>query len=98
MFPGNLHRLPPDKEVEFSIDLVPRIAPISEALYRITPTELQEDKEKLEELLDKGFIRHSASPWGTPVLFVKKKDSSLPLCRDYRELHKVTMKNHYPLP
>jgi len=74
------------------------IAPISKALYRMAPAEMKELKTQLQELLDKGFIRPSVSPWGAPVLFVKKKDGSMRLCVDYRELNKVTIKNRYPLP
>ena len=90
--------MPPNREIEFSIDLLPGAAPISRAPYRMAPTELKELKEQLVELLDKGFIRPSASPWGAPVLFVKKKDGSLRLCIDYRELNRVTIKNKYHLP
>jgi hypothetical protein len=98
IFPEDLPGLPPDREVEFSIDLVPGTAPISKAPYRMALAELKELKGQLEELLDKGFIRPSASPWGAPVLFVKKKDGSMRLCIDYRELNRVTIKNKYPLP
>ena len=73
VFPDNLPRLPLDREVEFSIDLLPSATPISKAPYRMAPTELRELKEQLEELLDKGFIRPSASPKGASILFVKKK-------------------------
>jgi hypothetical protein len=97
VFPEDLPGLPPDREVEFSIDLVPGTAPISKAPYRMAPAKLKELKGQLEELLDKGFIRPSASPWGAPVLFVKK-DGSMRLCIDYRELNRVTIKNKYPLP
>ena len=90
--------MPPDREIEFSIDLLPGTAPISKAPYRMAPTELKELKEQLVELLDKGFILPSASPWGALVLFVKKKDGSMRLCIDYRELNRVTIKNKYPLP
>jgi len=90
--------LPPDREVEFSIDLVPGTQPIHKAPYRMAPTELKELKEQLQELLDRGFIRPSVSPWGAPVLFVKKKDGSMRMCIDYRELNRVTIKNKYPLP
>ncbi|GKV24943.1 hypothetical protein SLEP1_g34480 [Rubroshorea leprosula] len=93
-FPG----LPPDREVEFAIDLVLGIGPVSKAPYRMAPAELKELKVQLEELLEKGFTRPSVSPWGAPVLFVKKKDGSMRLCIDYRELNKVTVKNRYPLP
>lgn len=84
VFSEDVSRLPPEREVEFSIDLVPRTQPISKAPYRMAPSELVELKKQLEELLDKGFIRPSVSPWGSPVLFVKKKDGSLILCIDYR--------------
>ena len=98
VFPTDLNGLPPDREVEFSIDLVPGSGPISKAPYRMAPAELAELKKQIEELLDKGFIRPSVSPWGAPVLFVKKKYGSLRLCIDYRELNKITIKNKYPLP
>ena len=94
----DLPGLPPEREVEFGIDLLPGTAPISKAPYRMAPVELSELKVQLEELLAKGFVRPSVSPCGTPVLFVKKKDGSLRLCIDYRELKKVTIKNKYPLP
>ncbi|KAA0063987.1 gag protease polyprotein [Cucumis melo var. makuwa] len=98
VFPEELPGLPPHREVEFVIELEPGTVPISRAPYRITPAELKELKVQLQELLDKGFIRPSVSPWGAPVLFVKKKDGSMRLCIDYRELNKVTIKNRYPLP
>ena len=84
VFPDDISGLPPDREVEFTIDLIPRIEPISIPPYRMSPAELRELKAQLEELLSKGFIRPSISPWGAPVLFVKKKDGSLRLCIDYR--------------
>ena len=90
--------MPLNREIEFSIDLLPSTAPISKAPYRMALTELKELKEQLVELLDKGFIRPSASPWGAPVLFVKKNDGSMRLCINYRELNRVTIKNKYPLP
>ena len=90
--------MPPDREIEFCIDVVPGTDPISMPPYRMVPVELKELNEQLKELLDKGFIRPSTSPWGAPVLFVKKKDGSLRLCIDYRQLNKVTTKNKYPLP
>ncbi|KAL0554431.1 hypothetical protein IC582_008352 [Cucumis melo] len=90
--------LPPHREVEFAIELEPGTVPISRAPNRMAPAELKELKVQLQELLDKGFIRPSVSPWGAPVLFVKKKDGSMRLCIDYRELNKVTVKNRYPLP
>ncbi|KAL0536802.1 hypothetical protein IC582_025764 [Cucumis melo] len=98
VFPEELPGLPPHREVEFAIELEPGTVPISRAPYRMAPAELKELKVQLQELLDKGFIRPSVSPWGAPVLFVKKKDGSLRLCIDYRELNKVTVKNRYPLP
>jgi hypothetical protein len=90
--------LPPNREIEFSIDLVPSTKPIQKAPYRMAPTELKKLKEQLRELIDKGFIRPSVSPWGAPVLFVKKKDGSMRLCIDYQELNRVTIRNKYPLP
>ena len=98
VFPKELPGLPPDREVEFSIDLLPGTGPISKAPYRMAPTELRELKVQLQELLDKGFIRPSVFPWGAPILFVKKHDGSMRLCIDYRELNKVTVRNKYPLP
>ena len=98
VFLEDLPGLPPDREIEFVIDLIPGTAPISKAPYRMAPSELKELKVQLQELLDKGFIRPSFSPWGAPVLFVKKKDGTMWLCIDYRELNKVTIKNKYPLP
>ncbi|KAJ0661910.1 putative nucleotidyltransferase, Ribonuclease H [Helianthus annuus] len=98
VFPEELPSLPPEREVEFTIELIPGAEPISKAPYRMAPLELQELKEQLQELLDRGFIRPSVSPWGAPVLFVKKKDGSMRLCIDYRELNRVTVRNRYPLP
>ncbi|KAJ1695434.1 hypothetical protein LUZ63_012132 [Rhynchospora breviuscula] len=98
VFPEEISGMPPQREIEFGIDVVPGTKPISKAPYRMAPAELKELKIQLEELLEKGFIRPSASPWGAPILFVKKKDGSLRLCIDYRELNKVTVKNRYPLP
>nr|GFC61834.1 putative reverse transcriptase domain-containing protein [Tanacetum cinerariifolium] len=90
--------LPPIRPVEFQIDLVPGVAPVAWAPYRLVPSEMKELAEQLKELSDKGFIRPSSSPWGAPVLFVKKKDGSFRMCIDYRELNKLTIKNRYPLP
>ena len=90
--------MPPEREVEFTIDLAPGTSPISMAPYRISATELSELKKQLEELLEKKFIRPSVSPWGAPVLLVKKKDGSMRLCIDYRRLNQVTIKNKYLLP
>ena len=98
VFPDDIAGLPPDREVEFTIDLIPGTEPISIPPYRMAPAELRELKAQLEELLSKGFIRLSISPWGAPVLFVKKKDGSLRLCIDYRQLNRVTIRNQYPLP
>ena len=98
VFPNDLPDLPPEMEVEFTIDLAPGTAPISKAPYKMAPMELKELKIQLQELLDKGFIRPSVSPWGAPVLFVKKNDGSMRLCINYRELNKVTVRNKYPLP
>ena len=97
VFPEHLPRLPPNKEIEFSIDLLSRTTAISKEPYRMAPVELKELKRQLQELLDKGFIRPSVSPWGAPILFVKK-DGSMRLCIDYRQLNHVTVKNKYPLP
>ena len=97
VFPKDLPGLPPDREVEFSIELEPGTAPISWRPYRIAPKELAEMKKQLEELLKKGFIRPSSSPWGCPAIFVKKKDDTLRMCVDYRPLNMVTIKNKYPL-
>ena len=84
VFLDDLPSLPPDREVEFGIDVVPGVDPISKAPYRMSPIELQELKTQLEELQNKGFIRPSISPWGAPVLFVRKKDGSMRMCIDYR--------------
>nr|GFA15202.1 putative reverse transcriptase domain-containing protein [Tanacetum cinerariifolium] len=89
--------LPPARPVEFQIDLIPGATPVARALYRLAPSEMKELLEQLQELSDKGFIRPSSSPWGAPVLFVKKKDGSFMMCIDYRELNKLTVKNRYPL-
>lgn len=98
MFPDELLGLPPPREVEFFIDLIPSTQFISKAPYRMAPNELKELKVQLQELIDKRFIRPSASPWGAPVLFVWEKDEFLRLCIDYRQLNQVTVKNKYPLP
>ncbi|GKA05789.1 putative reverse transcriptase domain-containing protein [Tanacetum coccineum] len=83
---------------KFRIDLVHGATPVAKSPYRLAPSEMQELSEQLRELQDKGFIRPSHSPWGAPVLFVKKKDGSFRMCIDYRELNKLTVKNRYPLP
>ncbi|GJZ36253.1 putative reverse transcriptase domain-containing protein [Tanacetum coccineum] len=98
VFPEDLPGLPPARPVEFQIDLIPGAAPVARAPYRLAPSEMKELSEQLQELSNKGFIRPSSSPWGAPVLFVKKKDGSFRMCIDYRELNKLTVKNRYPLP
>ena len=98
VFPDELSRLPPHKDVDFIIELHPGMSPIYMTPHRMAPVELQELKVQLQELLDKGFIKPSTSPWSTPVLFAKKKDKTLRLCIDYRQLNRVTIKNQYPLP
>ena len=98
VFPEDLPGLPPDRDVQFGIDLKPRIALISRGAYRMPPKELAELKTQLQEVIDKGFIQPSSSPWGCPAIFVKKKDETLRLCVDYRPLNEVTIKNKYPLP
>ncbi|GJW60726.1 putative reverse transcriptase domain-containing protein [Tanacetum coccineum] len=98
VFPDDLPGLPPPRQVEFRIELVPGAAPVARAPYRLAPSELKELSDQLKELSEKGFIRPSSSPWGAPVLFVKKKDGSFRMCIDYRELNKLTVKNRYPLP
>jgi hypothetical protein len=98
VFPEELSGLPPVREIEVSIETILGISPIAQSPYRMTPVELAELKVQLQELLDKGFIRPSNSPWGASVLFVKKKDGTLRLCIDYPQLNKVTVKNKYPLP
>jgi len=98
VFPRDIPRLPPPREIEFSIDLMPGTRPISITPYRILPLELSELKKQLEELLDKGFVWPSVSPWGALILLLKKKDGRMRLCIDYRQLNKVTVKNKYPLP
>ncbi|GJW81253.1 putative reverse transcriptase domain-containing protein [Tanacetum coccineum] len=98
VFPEDLSGIPPTRQVEFQIDLVPGAAPVARAPYRLAPLEMKELAEQLQELSDKGFIRPSSSLWGAPVLFVKKKDESFRMCIDYRDLNKLTVKNHYLLP
>nr|GEU70582.1 putative reverse transcriptase domain-containing protein [Tanacetum cinerariifolium] len=98
VFPEELPGLPPVRQVEFQIDLIPRAAPVAHAPYRLAPLEMQELSNQLQELANRGFIRPSTSPWGAPILFVKKKDGSFRMCIDYSELNKLNVKNRYPLP
>ncbi|GKC87088.1 putative reverse transcriptase domain-containing protein, partial [Tanacetum coccineum] len=98
VFPEDLPGLPSVRQVEFQIDLIPGAAPVARAPYRLAPSEMQELSNQLQELADRGFIRPSTSPWGAPVLLVKKKDGSFRMCIDYRELNKLIVKNRYPLP
>ncbi|KAH0773918.1 hypothetical protein KY290_011055 [Solanum tuberosum] len=98
VFPDELPGIPPEWEINFSIDMLPGTQPISIPPYRMAPAELKELKDQLKDLLDKGFIRPSISPWGAPVLFVRKKDGSLRMCIDYRQLNKATIKNKYHIP
>ena len=97
VFPEELLGLPLYRDVDFTIELHPSTSPISMTPHRMAPVELQELKVQLQELLDMGFIRPSTSPWGAPVLFSKKKDKTLWLCIDYRQLNRVTIKIWYPL-
>ncbi|GKB10318.1 putative reverse transcriptase domain-containing protein [Tanacetum coccineum] len=97
VFPDDLSGLPPVREIEFRIDLS-GLPPVVKLPYRLAPSEMSELSNQLKELQEKGFIRPSHSPWGAPVLFVKKKDGAMRMCIDYRELNKLTIKNRYPLP
>jgi hypothetical protein len=98
VFPEDLPGLPPERDVEFVIELKPGTAPISRRSYRMPPNELAKLKTQLQDLLEKRFIRPSSSPWGCPAIFVKKKDQTLRMCMDYRPLNEVTIKNKYLLP
>ena len=97
VFPDNLSGLPLDRELEFGIEVLPDSTLISIPPYRMAPMELKELKIQLQDLVDKRFIRPSVSSWGAPVLFVNKKDETMRLCIDYRQLNRVTIKNKYPL-
>jgi hypothetical protein len=98
VFPEELSGMPPDHEIEFVIQLAPGTAPIFKFPYRMSANQLVELKEQLQDLLDKEYIRPSASPWGAPIIFVPKKDGTQRMCVDYRSLNEVTIKNKYPLP
>ncbi|GKE28586.1 putative reverse transcriptase domain-containing protein [Tanacetum coccineum] len=98
VFLEDLHGLPPIRQVDIQINLIPGATPVARAPYRLAPSEMHELFNQLQELADRGFIRPNTSPWGAPVLFVKKKDGSFRMCIDYRELNKLTVKNRYPLP
>ena len=97
VFPEGLLGLPPERGVDLSIEILSGMTLISRAPYRMTPTELKELKIQLQELLDKGFIRPNVSPWGAPIMFVKKKDGTLRMCIDCRQINNVTVKRKYPL-
>jgi hypothetical protein len=97
IFPEELPGMPPDRDIEFIIELIPGTAPIAQRPYRMNPQELEELKKQLADMLSKGLIRPSASPWGSPVLFMDKRDGTIRLCMDYCKLNEVTIKNKYPL-
>jgi hypothetical protein len=98
VFPEELPGMPPERKVEFAIELIPGTTPISKRGYRVSGPELVELKKQIDELSEKGYIRPSTSPWAAPVLFVEKKDGTKRMCIDYRSLNEVTIKNKYPLP
>jgi hypothetical protein len=98
VFPDDLSGMLLDRDVEFTIELQPGTTPISRRPYKMTPIELAELKIQLKELLDKGYIRPSSSPWGCPTLFVKKKNQSMRLGVDYQPLNAITIQNKYPMP
>jgi hypothetical protein len=98
VFPEDLLGMPPERKVEFSIELIPDTAPISKRAYRVSIPELVELKKQIDELLEKGYIKPSTSPWVALVLFVEKKDGTKRMCIDYRSLNEVTTKNKYPCP
>ncbi|GJR10553.1 putative reverse transcriptase domain-containing protein [Tanacetum coccineum] len=98
VFPDDLSGLPPVREIKFHVDLIPGVLLVVKSPYRLAPSEMNELSNQLKELQEKGFIRPSHSPWGAPVLFVKKKDGAMRMCIDYKELNKLTIKNRYPLP
>jgi hypothetical protein len=98
VFPEELSGVPPERKVEFAIELIPGTALFPREPYRVSRPELVELKKQIDELSKKGYIRPSTSPWAAPVLFVEKKDGTNRMCIDYRALNKVTIKNKYPLP
>nr|CAH66033.1 H0515C11.9 [Oryza sativa] len=98
VFPDDLPGMPPKRDIEFRIDLVPGTTPIHKKPYRMAANELAEVKRQVDDLLQKGYIRPSSSPWGAPVIFVEKKDHTQRMCVDYCALNDVTIKNKYPLP
>ncbi|KAI3805311.1 hypothetical protein L1987_27555 [Smallanthus sonchifolius] len=98
VFPEELPDLPPDRQIEFRIELIPRAKPVARSPYHLVAFKVKELMKQIQELLDKGFVRPRTSPWGAPVLFLKKKDRSMRMCIDYRELNKLTVKNKYPFP
>jgi hypothetical protein len=98
VFPKDLPGMPPERKVEFAIELLPRTTPIFKRAYRVSGPELVELKKQIDELLEKGYIRPRTSPWAAPVLFVEKKYGTRRMCIDYRALNEVTIKNKYPLP
>ena len=97
-FPDDLPGMPPERDIEFIIELLPSTAPITKRPYRMSVGELEELKARLRDFLDKKFIRPSSSPWGAPAIFVEKKDGTQRMCVDYRSLNEVTIKNKYSLP
>jgi hypothetical protein len=98
VFPKDLRGMPPERKVEFAIELLPGTAPISKRAYRVSGPELVELKKQIDELSEKGYIRPSTSPWAAPILFMENKDGTRRMCFDYRALNEVTIKNKYPLP
>jgi hypothetical protein len=98
MFPKDLLGMPPERKVEFAIELLLGTTPISKRAYRVSGPELVELKKQIDELSEKGYIRPNTSPWAAPILFVEKKDGTRRMCIDYRALNEVTIKNKYPLP
>jgi hypothetical protein len=90
--------MPPDRDIEFIIELIPGTTPVAQRPYRMNPQELEELKKQITGMLSKCLIHSSASPWGSPVLFVDERNGTIRLCVDYRQLNEVTIKNKYPLP